>query len=334
MLGVAFFSGCNLVSDSDSSLNQSIDPRVSTAPTDTALVSPEAITPEPIPPLLVEASFYPLAFFAEQIAGDLAVVNNLSGGTSPHSYTLSPRDRVRLAEADIFLYQGLGLEAWAEEVAQDISKKGGVVKEASEGIMLQKNKLEENHEEHSDEKESHEDEDLHDHGEFDPHTWLDPVLAQQMVQGISEVFQSKDPQNAEVYIQNTNILLAELAKLDEEYKMALRVCSRDETIISHDAFGYLESRYGFNLHPIAGLSPSDEPSAKILAELKHLMEEEGITHILSEVNTLEKYSQTLSSETGLSILYINPLGTTPQQGSYFDVSRSNIASLSEALGCQ
>lgn len=368
LLGVAFLSGCNTQKSPEADPVPTAQVEVSVSPSSTESPSAKVHTPEPVEPLVIETSFYPLAFFAEQITQDLAKVNNLSAGRDPHSYTLSPQDRVRLDNADIFLYQGLGLESWAEDISEDLVAQGVLVKETSEGIAVQKNTSEENHEEdheeeghqeHSDEHDDHDDHKEeshdeheehsekegadehndeehheHDHGEFDPHTWLDPVLAQQMVQGISAVIQKKDPQNASIYIQNTNKLLEELGRLDAEYTRALANCKRSDAVVSHDAFGYLESRYGFQLHPIAGLAPSDEPSAKLLSQLKHIVEEKGITHILSEENNVKKYSQTLSAETGVALLPIHPLGTVPHKGSYFDIARQNLASFSEALGCQ
>ena len=98
------------------------------------------------------------------------------------------------------------------------------------------------------------------------------------------------------------------AQLDQAFKTGLANCANKEFIISHDAYGYLVRRYGFKVHTIAGFSPHDEPSAKILAELKKEAEEEGITHILIEENNVRRFADTLARETGLMTLSANPLG--------------------------
>lgn len=292
----------------------------------------------------VITSFYALAFFAEQIAGDNAKVMNLAGAQDPHSYKISPQDRVLLSNADLVIYQGVGLESWTEDVIPELEAKNVAVLEASHDLELKPHSEheDEDHEEgYDDHDDEHEDEhydeeghDEHDHGEFDPHTWLDPVLAQTIVEHITEELIAIDEKNAAAYTKNAEELIQKLATLDAEYKNALANCTQEEALVSHNAFGYLEARYGFELHPIAGISPADEPSAKLLAELKNIAETEGVTHILTEENNVKKYAETLAAETGLHMKSINPMGITPSEGNYFDVSRNNLATLSEALSCQ
>lgn len=314
-------------------------------------------TPKEKPePLSVVTSFYPLAFFAEQIAGENAHVINLTGAQDPHTYKLTPKDRVKLEKADLVIYQGVGIENWTEDVIPELEEKNIAVLEASHDLNLLKNQEErhdeheedkehddhneENHEEHAEdehenehEDKEHHDHDEHNHGEFDPHTWLDPILAKQIATEITEQLIAIDPENTASYQENLNTLKTKLQTLDTEYKTSLSNCKR-EALVSHNAFGYLENRYNFELHPIAGLAPSDEPSAKILAELKEIAEHDDVTHILTEENGVKKYAETLASETGITLIQINPMGVAPSDGNYFEVSRKNLDALKTAMGCQ
>lgn len=273
--------------------------------------------PENNDKISVITSFYPLAFFTEEIAGGHAVVTNLSGSQSPHAYKISPRDRANLSNADLIIYQGIGLESWTEDLIPELEKNGIAIVEASHDLELKKRK------EH----------DEYDEEEYDPHTWLDPILAQQTADNIAEKLIEIDPENTADYQKNLQNLKSRLQNLDMLYKESLSNCSQ-EALVSHNALEYLEKRYNFDLHPIAGISPSDEPSAKLLAELKELVEHEKITHILTEENNVKKYAQMLSNETGLQMDSINPMGTTPKNGNYFDVSEKNISILHKALQCQ
>jgi zinc transport system substrate-binding protein len=288
--------------------------------------------------LSIITSFYPLQFFTEQIAGDRAEVINLAGRQDPHSYKILPQDRVKLSKADLVIYQGSGLESWTEDVIPELQKKKVNTLEASHNLPLAENNSHD--EEHDSEHDNHEDDkheeehDEHNHGAFDPHTWVDPVLAQQIAENITQKLIEIDLENKTLYTQNAQKLQQKLKNLDSEYSNALKNCSNKQALVSHNAFGYLEKRYGFELHPIAGLSPSDTPSAKLLAQLKAEAKEENITHVLTEENNVKKYAQTLSSETGLKMESINPMGVTPQEGDYFETSRKNIKSLSTAFGCQ
>jgi len=258
-------------------------------------------------PKLIMTSFYPLYFMTEQIVGDKAQVINMAGNTDVHDYEPSPQDLVKLNKADLVVFQGAELEPWADGIIPGLQSKGVSVIEVTHDLDLAK--MEEHdehhdehkekshhddhkehahndehkhaeadhHEEHGEHKEhaAHDDDhhDEHNHGEFDPHTWLDPVLAMAMVDEITKAVISIDSANEAIYKTNANALKGRFSQLDEDYLTSLTKCTNDELILSHDAYGYLVRRYNFKAHTISGFSTNDLPSAKILAELKEEAEE-------------------------------------------------------------
>lgn len=292
----------------------------------------------------IVASFYPLAFITEKIVGDKAEVINIAGASDVHEYEPSPQDMVKLNEADLVVFQGAELEPWTDGVIPELTQKGILTLEVTHDLELTKmEEHEEHHEaaEHDDHEDNHGDEheekdhDEHHHGEFDPHTWLDPVLAQDMVNHILEAVVQIDPSSKTTYETNAQQLKDRFEKLDADFQTVLRQCTNNEVIVSHAAYGYLARRYGFQMHPITGFSPQDEPSAKILAELKEEAEE-GITHILIEENNIKRFADTLANETGLKTLPVNPLGrgTLDPQKDFFDIMEANLQSFQLALDCQ
>ena len=94
-----------------------------------------------------------------------------------------------------------------------------------------------------------------------------------MVRSILESVIALDPDNKTLYEANSKKLTERFIGLDTQYSKALKYCKNEEVIVSHDAYGYLANRYGFEIHAIAGLSTQDIPSAKILAQLKEEAEE-------------------------------------------------------------
>lgn len=288
----------------------------------------------------VVASFYPLAFMAQAIVGETLAVTNLAGSGDVHDYEPSPQDLVTLNNADLVLVQGAQLEPWAEDVLEELESKGVMTLEVTHDLDLAASKEahDEDHDEedHEDEEEhTDDDHDEHDHGAFDPHTWLDPVLAQDMVTEILAALIAIDPANEDTYEANAQLLINKFDQLDQAFTARLTSCSNEEVIVSHDAFGYLARRYDFEVHAIAGVSTRDEPSAKILAELTEEAEE-GVTHILTEVSNVTRFADTLASETGLTVLNVNPLGRGPldPEKDFFDVMNENLESFSIALNCQ
>ena len=295
----------------------------------------------------VVASFYPLAFMAEEIGGELVEVKNLAGSVSAHKYQLTPQDLVSLNEADLVLVQGINLEPWSDDMTHELSEKGVLTLKVTEGLSLYKPEEHNEHDNenahsngdgHDEHKEVNNDEygyDEHNHGAFDPHTWLDPVLAQQMVDNISKAMQEMRPTDAKVFQDNADKLKVRLQELNISFAQGLSSCEQTEVIVSHNAYGYLAHHYGFQTHAIAGLSVADEPSAKILTNLK-AEAKDGITHILIEENSVRKFADTLINETGLIPLPVNPLGrgTLDKNKNFFDVMEANLQSFKTGLNCK
>lgn len=295
--------------------------------------------------LKVSASFYPLAFIAEQVGGETIEVKNLTGSRDVHDYDPSPQDVVQINESDLFIFQGSGLETWGEDIAKELEKKNVPHLEVSKTLTLRKSEegghgpSEEKHHEHEhehDDDHTHEegtDHNHHDHGEFDPHTWLDPVLAQEMIDLISKKLAEVSPENKMIFAQNAIALKEKFQNLDQSYKTTLQNC-QNEALVSHDAFGYLEDRYQITLHSVLGLSTADEPSAQQIAMLKEEAAE-GMTHILIEDGNLNRFAEIFEREANLKTLPINPLGqgTLDENKDFFDIMDENLKSLKTALNC-
>lgn len=295
-------------------------------------------------------SFYPIEYLTEQITGQNFEILNLTQGKDPHSYSLTPQDIQNIENSDLFIFQGAGLEPWAEDFEDSQTLN---ILELSEGVELIEYS-EEEHDDHHDDKHSedeehhdddHEDEHHadeehneddhgHDHGEFDPHTWLDPILAQDMANQILSEVIKLDPNNEDSYNQNYEDLVKSLSELDEKYTSSLAACTNKKAISSHDAFSYLESRYDFQLISIAGLSPQSIPSSQKIQELVSLAEQENITHILEEEFTDKSFSEVVKSEAALDSLTINTLESSPEAGEdYLSVMNTNLESFVQAFGC-
>lgn len=293
--------------------------------------------------LSVVASFYPLFFIAQYIGGDHAEVINISGSSDVHSYTLTPGDMTTMINSNLAILQGENLELWAKDFIPELEKKGVKTLVLLERLDISENRSKDDghirdSKSQNDSNDSgshdHEDGDSHDHDGIDPHTWLDPVLAQNMVDFIEQEFSQIDPDHAPLYKDNAQQLKDRFQEVHREYVRVLGSCHRNEVIVSHNAFGYIAERYGFITHPIAGLSTLDEPSAKLLSQLQQEAKE-GMTHVLTEEGNVERYAETLARETGLTLLSINPLGrgTLNENKDFFDVIHENLQAFALALDC-
>ena len=107
---------------------------------------------------------------------------------------------------------------------------------------------------------------------------------------------------------------------------------------NHAAFGYLASEYGLTQQAISGLAPDAEPSAQRLAQLRDLVEQQGVTTIFTEDLVSPKVAETLADEAGVRTAVLHTLeGLTEEEvaagDDYGSQMRENLATLEVALGC-
>ncbi len=265
----------------------------------------------PDAPLNLVSSFYPLYEIATRVGGTHVTVRNLvPAGAEPHDYDLSPEDIIALNKASLVLYNGAGLEPWADKIIPDLEKQGVPTFAQSSN-----------------------------NAELDPHAWLDPVRYAQSVGAVTRKLSAIDPAHKTYYEANALSLTNELATLDSAYQSALKNCALRSFVTNHAAFAYLATRYGLEMIAIAGFSPDAEPSPGTLAKLTELLKQKGIHHILVETLVSTKIAETLAREVGATTLVMNPLeGLTEEEmmagKNYTSVMYDNLINLKTALQCR
>ena len=268
------------------------------------------------------AAFYPLAWVTERVAGDGWQVENLtSPGGEPHDLELSIEATATVADADLVVHLGGFQPAVDDSISANAQ---GAVLDAADAVELRSMADHEHHGEAG-----------HDHGDEDPHFWLDPERMAALAEAVADRLAALDSDGADVYRANAAELVAELDALDREYADGLAGCERDVVVVSHDAFGYLE-KYGLRLAPIAGLSPDAEPTPATLAGLSGLIRDEGLTTVFTERLASPAMAQALATDLGVETRVLDPIeGLTDETADedYLSLMRSNLRALEEANGC-
>ena len=262
------------------------------------------------------AAFYPLAWVTGRVAGDDWTVENLTQpGQEPHDLALTIAQTAALEDADlIVLEDGFqpAVDATVEEADAPVLDAAAVV-----GLLPAS---EDEHEEH---------------GDVDPHFWLDPLLVADLADAVADELGEIDPDAARTYADNAAELRTELESLDADYTAGLASCERSTTVVSHQAFAYL-SRYGLDFEPIAGLSPDAEATAADLARLQQLITEDGVTTVFSERLVSPKMAETLADDLGVSTAVLDPiegLSDDTADEDYLSLMRENLTALQQANGC-
>ena len=285
----------------------------------------------------IVSTFLPVHLFTKAVVGDTGEVDILiSPGAEVHDYQATPNDAKLLADADVLVENGLGIEEFLSSLVANAGNSNLQQITASEGIEVIEG--EHGHGEHEGEEHEHDkhEEKEHGHGhhheEGDPHVWLDPVLAQQQVATIRDGLIEINPNNADNYRTNADAYIQQLQQLDNEFQQRLAPVAGCNFITFHDAFAYLAQRYGLKQEAIVEI-PEDSITPKDIQRVQQTAEEYQVKALLTEPGLKDKRIQQISSDLNVPLEAIDPLEsgeTDPQY--YFKVMRDNLEALSRA--CQ
>lgn len=278
----------------------------------------------------VVASFYPMAYLAEQIGGGHVHVTTLTQpGQEPHDLEISARQTAQLEESDAVLYLK-GLQPAVDEAVGQSGVKTKI--DAASLTSLEK---------HGNEVGGHAAEHDHEHGEEsggrDPHIWLDPVRYAEVARGVGAAFAKADPGHAADYRKNTDALVARLGALNTEFTDGLKNTKTKVFLTTHAAFGYLAERYGLTEEAINGLDPESEPSAARVKELEKMAKADGVSTVFYETLVSDKTAKTVAQDAGLRTDVLDPIEgiTEKSRGQdYLQVMRANLTALRTALGAK
>ena len=181
--------------------------------------------------------------------------------------------------------------------------------------------------------------DAHDHGAFDPHVWLDPVLAVQQVANIRDALMEADSDNAETYEDNAAAYMSELDELHHDYAAALSDCRYDTIVTFHGAFAYLVERYGFETVAIAGISGTETVTAKDIKDMIDYVNDNGVEYLLGDDILDARPLEAIAEDTDAQVLTLSPIeGISPEEfesgATYIGKMRENLDALKTALACQ
>jgi len=277
----------------------------------------------------VYTSIYPMYDFAKKIGGSkIDIELMVPPGAEPHDWEPTAKLMAQIEKSDVVIYNGVEVEPWIDRLLGSIGNKNLIIVEASKGIDLLT--YEDEHHE-GETNEEHE-----EHGEFDPHIWLDPLRAIEQGENIKDAFVQADSKNKEFYESNFKDFKDKLIKLDESFKGELANKRINKIVVSHGAFGYLANRYGLEQISISGLTPQEEPSAVKMAEISEVVKENNIKYIFFETLSSPKLSKVIANETGSKTAVLNPVGGLTKEEleagkDYITIMNENLKVLKQAL---
>ena len=263
-----------------------------------------------VPPRVVVVESF-LADIAQNIAGERLEIEVLvPADADPHTFQPTPQDVAKIAESQMLIANGAGLEEWLQEV---IDNAGGerLVVEAAQGLPINEVRP------------------------GDPHFWLDPNYVVHYANQIRDGFTELDPHGASVYASNTSNYIAQLEEMDVWISDQVEVLSPEQRLLvtNHESFGYFADRYGFVIigTVVPSVSTGSSPTAQQMVQLIEAIKATNTSAIFLETGSNPELAEQVAREAGVNLivdLRTQPL--LPQEG-YIEMMKYNTQAIVEAL---
>ena len=277
----------------------------------------------------VAASIVPVADFCRNVGGDLVEVRSLIPAQAGCGHTFEPTvGQIKfLADADVFVINGLGLESWASDVVSKVGNPKQVTMVASDSIprrlllptgdadLLSSARKGEN--------------------VYDPHVWLDPSLAIYEVEAIRDCLGRVDPVHRAQYTKNAAAYIEKLKALDAKVAVLIAPARRKEFVATHPTWTYFARRYGVVQAGEVEELPGKEPSLAQINLLMDKVRDLGIKAVFAEPQLSPKAVEVIAQDAGprVKVFTVDPVGDpeNPAVATYVKLMERNAAIICEAM---
>ncbi len=255
----------------------------------------------------VAATIFPIYDFVRNIGGKyVEPILIVPPGASPHTFSPSFSDVKKIAGAKVVFYNDFGLDDWVLKLA----KNAGVPLETnvSEGLQYVVKAHNGN-----------------------PHLWLNPDYAISQCEVIEKTLEKIDPEHKSYYEQNFEKYREEIRETADSLKKEVSSLENRKFIAFHPAYTYFAEFFGLEEAGVIEKTPGQKPNPKDLAEIENLIKEEHIKAIFSEPQISSSILETISQDTGVKILVLDPLGGTDERKSYLELLKFDVNEICRGL---
>lgn len=264
----------------------------------------------------IVTSFYPVYISVINVTEGIDSVNvvNMTAAQTGclHDYQLTPKDLETLSNADAFVINGAGMEAFLDDVIAQYPDL--VIINASEGIETLTD----------------------ENGDINPHVWVSITDAMAQVRNISNEIASLDTANAIRYKSNASLYLTELNALRKDAAEDLASLKTRDIVTFHEAFPYFAKEFDLNILSVITQEPDTTPTAKELEETIRIVSESSVKALFVEPQYSDESARTVAEATGAKIFTLDPIvtgdATSGAIDDYLEKMEKNIDTLIEALG--
>ena len=259
----------------------------------------------------------------------------------PHDYALVPQDMRKLAQAEVLVVNGLGLEEFLGAPIRKANPKIMVI-DSSQGIgqVLRYGRAGRGEAARGHDEEGHggrDGQDHHDHdqGQVNPHLFASPRMAALMAGNIAKALAQRFPAEAELLTSNARAYAERMRVLTDDLAALGQRLGNNRIVTQHGVFDYLARDMGLEVVAVVQAHAGQDPSAAEILELVGTIRTRQAGAVFTEPQYPQALGQTIASEAGIVAAILDPAATGPEQAplDFFEqVMRANMAVLEQTLG--
>jgi len=263
---------------------------------------------------------YPLAYFAERIAGgSVEVVFPVPPGVDPATWSPDAETIADYQQADLVLLNGAGYADWIQRATLSQSRLVDTSGALADRLIPVDDSLTHSHGPGGD----------HSHQGTAFTTWLDMELAVGQARAVFDALVRLRPENEPDYRERLHELEKDLGELDTRLKVVAERIGDQPMVFSHPVYQYLVRGYGLNgrsVHWESHEAPGDDQ----WRELFELLSNRNATWMIWEDEPLPDTVSRLEGM-GIESLVFRPCGNRPIEGNFVSVMLDNVMALERAF---
>ena len=237
------------------------------------------------------------------------------GANSPHGYAMRPSDAQALAHADAVFWIGPAMETFLTKPLESLSGKARVVALLDDDDEHGAPHVHEKQGEHGQAKahehgqaKAHDHGDGHDHGGIDPHVWLDPEHAAEMVERMTETMIGVLPAQASRLTSNRDQALAVLQTMEADVRQTVEPYKSEHVVVLHDAYGHFTRHFGLEGFIALTVNPEHKPGPGQIREVRREIKEHQVRCVFAEPQFPDTHINLLIEGSGAKPATMDPLG--------------------------
>lgn len=250
----------------------------------------------------VVSSFYPMHILAMNLTDGIDGVTETSMSEPNigciHDHTFTTDDLKKVEGADVYIENGLGLEAFNEKIKS--AYPDTTIIEAANNITEK---------------------------DINLHVWTNIDFYINQISYVSEQLQSLNPENKDAYAANEKAYIAKLEQLKADNKDVINAAAGKKVLVLDEALPNFCEYLKLDIMEIETDHEEEALSADDLKEAIQTMNKEGIQTILIGKNADRSAAEAIAAETGAKIYELN----TCMVGTAEDTADAYIKEMKENL---